>query len=164
MRVGMVSALWVLLPLLYSPRPASAQSNPVSPQLPSLAKLSELPKGGESARVGSRTDFADEPKSGLRSFRNFLIQQEGASAMGIQSPVEASRCAHILIYQAPIMDSKTIKEVPREFSSNMPTLEALQPCCRDFCRVMVIPQMSPFVGPGRTPAPNPRMPSFGIRP
>jgi len=32
MRIGMVSALSVLLPLIYSPRPAAAQFNPASPQ------------------------------------------------------------------------------------------------------------------------------------
>jgi hypothetical protein len=32
MRTGMVSALSVLLPLIYSPRPAAAQFNPASPQ------------------------------------------------------------------------------------------------------------------------------------
>jgi hypothetical protein len=32
MRIGMVSALSVLLPLIYSPRPAAGQFNPASPQ------------------------------------------------------------------------------------------------------------------------------------
>src|SRR5437016_13832025 len=32
MRIGMVSALSVLLPSIYSPRPASAQFNPAGPQ------------------------------------------------------------------------------------------------------------------------------------
>jgi hypothetical protein len=28
------------------------------------------------------------------------------------------------------LDSKMIKEVPREFASNIPRLAGLQPCCR----------------------------------
>ena len=32
MRIGMVSTLSVLLPLIYSPRPAAAQFNPAGPQ------------------------------------------------------------------------------------------------------------------------------------
>jgi hypothetical protein len=82
--------------------------------------------------------------------------------MGTQSLAEASRCSHILIFQAPTLDSKMIKEVPREFASNMPRSEGLQPCCRDFHSGMVLPRMAPLVGPGRIGALAPL--SYGIRP
>ena len=44
MRFGMVSALSVLLPLIYSPRPAAAQFNPASPQ--SVRQDESKPAGG----------------------------------------------------------------------------------------------------------------------
>lgn len=174
MRTGMVSALCVLLSLIYSPRPTAVQLNPAGPQLPqaslqkppSPVKLSELPRGVESGDVGLSTDFTDERANVLRSLRNLVIQQEGASVAGIQSPVAASRCAHILIFQAPTVDSQMIKEAPRAFASNMPTFQGLQSCCRDFRSVMEIPQGDKFVSPGRIGAlaPNPGMLLHGIRP
>ena len=45
MRIGMVSALSVLLPLICSPRPAEAQFNPASPQ--SVRQDESKPTGGE---------------------------------------------------------------------------------------------------------------------
>jgi hypothetical protein len=48
MRIGMFSALYVLLPLIYSPRPAAAQLNPASPQSvrqdQSIAAVSSTPE------------------------------------------------------------------------------------------------------------------------
>jgi hypothetical protein len=130
----MVSALCVLLPLICSPRPAAPQSKPATPQaapgVPSEAalapKLSELPRGAESGGVGFRIDLKNDATNVLRINRFLNDLQGGAGATGIQTPVEASRCAHIVIYQAPIMDSQMIKEVPREFDRNMPTFEGLR--------------------------------------
>lgn len=174
MRIGMVSALCAVLSLICSPRSAVAQSNPPNlkpPQatlrsLPLPVKLSELPGGAESRGIASRTDLKNEPTNVVRSLRALVIHQEGASPTGIQSPTAASRCAHILIFQAPTMDSKMIIEVPRESIPNMPRLDGLQPCCEDFRRAMVIPHLVPFMGPGRIGplAPNFGMPSYGIRP
>src|SRR6266481_301520 len=173
MRIGMVSALCVLLPLIYSPRPAAAQSKPASPQaapsVPSEASLAakplELPRVPESGGVELRIYLKNDLTNVLRINRFLNDPQGGAVATGIQSPVEASRCAHIVIYQAPIMDSQMIKEAPRAFARNMPTFEGLQPCCRDFRSAMVIPQGAPFVSPRRIGAldPNPGMLLRGIR-
>ncbi len=166
MRIGMVSALWILLPLISSPRPALGQSTSpqAAPGLPSeaarAAEHSEPPRGTESGGVG-RIYLKNEPRNVLRFLND---PQGGAGATGIHSPVEASRCAHIVIYQAPTMDSEIIKEAPRAFARNMPTFEGLQPCCRDFR--IVIPQGDlPFVSPGRIGAlaPNPGMLLYGIR-
>jgi hypothetical protein len=44
MRIGMVSALSVLFPLIYSPRPAAAQFNPASPQ--AVRQEESKPAGG----------------------------------------------------------------------------------------------------------------------
>ena len=154
MRIGMVSTLCVF-PLICAPRPAAAQLNPASPQpphtflwkLPTPARLSEFSRAAESNGARFRTEHPNEPfllvVAGLAE-----THQVGAGAMGIQSPVETSRCAHILIYPAPIVDSKMIIKAPKEFPSNMPTFEGLQPCWRDFRGAIVTPQGSPFVGPG----------------
>jgi hypothetical protein len=165
MRIGIVSALCALLSLIYSPSSVVGQSKPASPQaapgVPSeaglAAKLSERPRRAESGSGEFRFYLKNDPTNVVRSLRGLVIQQEGAGTTGIQAPVGASRCAHIVIYQAPTMDSEMIKESPRAFARNMPTFEGLQPCCRDFRRVMAIPQGAPFVSPGRIGAlpPNP---------
>jgi hypothetical protein len=165
MRIGMVSALCVLLPLTYSPCPAAGQSKPASPQaapgVPSeaglAAKFSERPKGAESGGDGFRIYLKNDPTNRLQIHRFFNDPQREPVTTGIQSPVGTDRCAHIVIYQAPTMDSEMIIESPRAFARNMPTFEGLQPCCRDFRRVMAIPQGAPFVSPGRIGAlaPNP---------
>jgi len=174
MRAGMFSALCVLLPLIYSSRPAAAQAKPTSPQaapgVPSeaalAAKRSELPRGAESGGDGFRFYLKNNPANVLRINRFLNDPPGGAGATGIQSPVEVSRCAHIVIYQEPNMDSKMIKEVPREFTSSMPTFEGLQLCRGDFHGAMVIPQLAPFVGPGRVGVldPKPGMLLYGHRP
>ena len=173
MRLGM--ALCVLLSLIYSPGPVAGQSKPASPQAaPGVpleaglaAKLSERPRGAESGGDefrfylrngdGFRIYLKNDPANKLQIYRFFNDPQGGLGSTGIQSPPRTGRCAHIVIYQAPIMDSEMIKESPRAFARNMPTFEGLQPCCRDFRRVMALPQGAPFMSPGRirTLAPNP---------
>jgi len=165
MRLGMVSALCVLLSLIYSPRPVAGQSKPASPQaapgVPSeaglAAKLSERPRAAESSGDEFRY-LRNDPTNKLQNrFFFFNDPQVARRNENPQSPLRTGRCAHIVIYQAPIMDSEMIKESPRAFARNMPTFEGLQPCCRDFRRVMAIPQGVPFVSPGRIGAlaPNP---------
>jgi hypothetical protein len=157
MRIGMVSALCVLLPLIYSPCPVAGQIKPANPQaapdVPSeaglAAKLSERPRGAESGGDEFRFYFKNDPTKVLQINRFFSDLQERAGRNGNpQSPLGTDRCAHIVIYQAPTMDSAMINESPRAFAHNMPTFEGLQPCCRDFRRVMMIPEGAPFVSPG----------------
>jgi hypothetical protein len=165
MRIGMVSALSVLLPLIYFPCPMAGQSRPASPQaapgVPSeagiAAKLSERPRGAESGGDEFRFYLKNDPTNTLQN--RFFNDPQGRVRRNEnpQSPLGTGRCAHIVIYQAPTMDSEMIKESPRAFARNMPTFEGLQPCCRDFRRVMAIPQGALFVSPGRIGAlsPNP---------
>ncbi len=166
MRIGMVSALCVILPLIYSPCHMAGQFKPASPKqavpgVPSeaglAAKLSERPRGAESGGDEFRFYLKNDPTNRLQIYKFFNDPQGGLGSTGIQSPPRTGRCAHIVIYQAPIMDSEMIKESPRAFARNMPTFEGLQPCCRDFRRVMALPQGAPFMSPGRirTLAPNP---------
>ncbi len=174
MRIGIASALCVILPLIYSPCPVAGQSEPASPQAaPGLlseaglaAKLSERPRSSESGGDDFRIYLKNHPTNKLQINRFFSDPQRGPGATAIQSPVGTGRCAHIVIYQAPTMDSEIIKEAPRAFANNMPTFDGLQPCCRDFrSRVMAIPQGAPFVSPGRIGAlaPNPVTLLYGIR-
>jgi hypothetical protein len=163
----MVSVLWVFLPLISSPHLAAAQLNPPNSQPPQAsvrkpplsAKLSEFRRGPEAKDIEWRSDLTNESANVLRSLRNLVIQRDGASANGTQSPVEPSRCAHIVVFEAPDVDSKMILGVPREFASNMPTFAGLQPCCGDFHSDVAFPQVPPFEGFGRigTLAPTARI-------
>jgi hypothetical protein len=154
MRIRMISALSVVLALIYS---AAAQVNPSLPpspqatfgQLPLPAKLSEYQKGTESGQSRLHSDLTRESANTLRSLRNLLIQREGANAMGMQSPIAGSRCAHMVIFQAPNVDSNMILEMPRESTSEMPTFRGLQACSGDFRREVVFQAVAPFDGAGR---------------
>jgi hypothetical protein len=150
----MVSALCVFLPLIYSPRPVAAQFNsslPPMPQafarkLPSPGKLSELQTSAGYRGVGTDAELRRRLRSLLQ--RRGGEQRPEADAMGIRSPFEAGRCAHIDIIQAPDVDSKMMKEVPKDFASNMPMWQGPQPCCGDFLGTAVIPRAAPLVNPG----------------
>jgi hypothetical protein len=175
MRNGLISALCVVLLLLCCPSPAAAQVKPVSPQLSppflqrplSPGRLSEFPRANESARLGLLTDLKGEFSNELRG-DNLLLDRlrKGSDAMELESPAAQGRCAHIVIYQAPLVDSGMIKEVPKGSAGTMPMLGGLQACCRDFHRSWLIPQMAPSVGPGRIVplAPNTRMVLDGLQP
>ena len=177
MRTGAVSAICVLLTSICSPHPATAQSNASSLSMPQ-ASPQMLPAPAKPFELARRADSANEPRNPLQTWIDLLPQQNKPSAIadqfqeeltermkkGIQPQVDASRCAHIVIFQASTMDSEMIKESSRAFAGNMPTFEGLPPCCRDFRTAMVprnfhglmqIPARAPFVAPGRTPpAPN----------
>jgi hypothetical protein len=175
MRNGLVSALCAVLALLYTSSPAVAQSKPVSPQLPQSflqrlsppSKLSEFSTAHESARLGLLTDLQGELSNELRG-DNLLLDRlrKGSDAMELESPAAQGRCAHIVIYQAPLVDSGIFKEVPKGSTGTMLMLGGLQACCRDFHRSWLIPQMVPSVGPGRIGplAPNTRMVFDGLQP
>jgi hypothetical protein len=155
MRSRIVSVLCVFLPLIYSPRPATAQFNPSLPPMPQAfvrklpipGKLSELQTGANSLSVG----MDGELKSGLRSFLqgSSIGQQQEPGPHGMQPLFGAGRCAHIDIIQAPDVDRKMIKKAPVEFTSNMPTWPGLQSCSEDFLGATVIPRAAPLVNPGQ---------------
>jgi hypothetical protein len=157
MRIKVVSALYVLFPLIYIPNPAAAQSNPPSPlqsrpsvqQLPSTTKLLDFQRGDPLGRLKLRQEL--ENKLSNRPRANDLLNdsQGHAGAIGIQKLAPGSQCAPILEYQAPRLDRKMILEIPREFSSNMPMLEGLQPCCSDFRTLWMTPRAAPFLGDSR---------------
>lgn len=155
MRIRMASTLCVFLPLIYSPRPAAAQFNPSLPpmpqafarKLPPTGKLSELQTGANSGSVGKDAELISRLWN--LSQRPGSEHRQEAGLLGIQPQFEAGRCAHIDIIQAPDMDAKMMKEVPKDFASNMPTWPGLQPCCGDFLGVTVIPQAAPLVNPGQ---------------
>jgi hypothetical protein len=151
MRIGMIAALYVFLPLIYSPSPALAQLNhanqkklqPLSRMPSSPVNHSQAPKGAESGYTGFRTEIANETLERAEATKFLSFPEEGAGAMEFQSTLGASQCAHILVYKAPNVDSNIVKQAPREFSQ-MPTLSSLLPCCGDFRGAMALPQVVPF--------------------
>jgi hypothetical protein len=149
MRIGMVSSFCAFLLWIYSPLPAVAQVGPVSEQrlrALSSVKLFELPNIPVSGGVRFRTDFAIELPKAPQFDKQPHRQQEGVGPIGTLSPSEDIRCAHILVYRAPAVDSKMIIQVPTEFNSNMPKLGGLlQPCCGDFRGLMLSPQLAPVM-------------------
>ena len=157
MRIGMVSVLSTYLAFICLPHPAAAQFIPGSPQgpqasfrkPPSPANLSQFPNAAEAKDVASLTSLRNTPTNLPLALRNSGNQLETAYATGAPSPTEASRCAHILIYRAPSMDSKMIIEASKESLSDVPKLEGLQACCEDFRGPRGIPQLGPFIAPGR---------------
>ncbi len=165
MRIGMISVLSSYLAFICLPHPAAAQFIPGSPQgpqasfrkPPSPANLSQFPSAAESKDVASLTSLRNAPAELPLSLRNWTNQQEGAGAIGVESPAETNQCAHILIYRAPTIDSRMIMEAPKEFSNNMPKLGGLQACSLDFQGVMATPQLGPFLGPRRIRDLDPRL-------
>jgi hypothetical protein len=148
MRMRMVSALCVLALLICSPRPAAAQSNPATSQMPQAPKLSDLPKSAESGAVDTRAEFTSALTSQLKTNKELFLlngQQHAANGMGMQAPVETSSCAHILIYKAPVVDSKMIIAVPTESTVDKPKLEGLQVCREDVRMAAMTPQRRPLV-------------------
>jgi hypothetical protein len=155
MRTRTVSTLCFSVSLICSPLPAGAQSNPRSQSMPQTspqkaagpARLVELPKDSETGSAPLGIESTNGPTNPRQ--------------------LEATRCGHIVIFQAPNMDLEMMQDVPQEFSSNMPTFEGLPPCFRDSRTAMVsrdlrrlvpIPPSAPFVAPARIqPTPNPRM-------
>ncbi len=61
----------------------------------------------------------------------FIQQDEGSEAWVIPTHRKAERCAHIVLSEVPEIDPKMVEEIPRTFSSNMPTLQGLRPCSCD---------------------------------
>lgn len=158
MRIGIVSALCAFAPLVCSPRPAAAQSNPASTVMPqpflrslqSQVELSELRKSADFGAVDLRAELTSAVTNELRANKrsSFLNdQQQAAHGIGMQAPVETSSCAHILIYTAPAVDSKMIIEVPAESTGGKPKLEGLQVCREDMRMAAMAPLARPAVAP-----------------
>ena len=153
MRVGMASAACFLLSLTCDVHPATAQSDRTSSQplqvgsALSLSKPLQTEKIGETATAPSRrlaptwrmlrSDPAIERTNPeLWSFS----QGKGLILSGLPQ-LEGPQCGHIVIFQAPNIDSQIIQAVPRNFSGDMPTFPALPPCCRDFTTALVPPDL-----------------------
>ena len=156
MRMGIVSALCVFAPLICSPRPAAAQSNPASTQMPqpflpslqSQVQLSELPKSADSGAVDLRAELTSALTNELRANKKLFFlndQQQPVNGMGMEAPVETISCAHILIYKAPVVDSKMIIEAPAESTGDKPKLGGVQVCREDLRMAAMSPQTRPRV-------------------
>jgi hypothetical protein len=157
MRIRVISALCVVLPLIYFPPPVAAQINPSVlhlPQasvrrLPSPGKLSEFQRGADLGPRASSLALANETANALRSLRYLLSQREVASAVETRSPIEAAQCGHIVMFPAPDVDPKMIIEAPKEAGGNISTFEGLQACRADYSRDVSFLQLAPNAGSWR---------------
>lgn len=178
MRTRMASAPFVLFVLLYSPRPAAAQSNPPHTQLPqaplhsspSSARVQGLPKAAETASPPQQAGAANASPYTLeemKAWANTLLQhrKEGPGLLQFGRPLDALSCAHIRIIPAPNMDSEMILDVPPGTGGPMPMFQALSPCCRDLHPTMALrgfhglPPSSlkdGLVVPGKSIVPSPK--------
>lgn len=162
MRMAMVSALFAFTSFLCSPRPSAAQCNPIGSRPPqsSLSKppshngAAVLPKASEVVGVPLLSDSANQSASttARQAPMLFTFQKDGPRALDLHQEPDASNCAHIVIYPAPIMDSEMIVQSdPKEFGGSMPVFQALPPCSRDFrsptLALRVFPKI-PRPGPG----------------
>jgi hypothetical protein len=173
MRMGIISALCVLVPSIYAPRPAVAQINPTSLQLPVEFHRNSAPsaKSSESSKVDVQDrsklsiDLRSAPANSFRIDALRRDEKEGTSARRIDLPAAREPCAHIGIFQAPDVDSKIISAIPKEFASNMPAWKGREPCSGDFGKGPV-QQAAPFGDRGGigTPLPNPRWRLIGTQP
>ena len=158
MRVGTISVLCTLFSFTFTPRQAAAQSSPATPQAPqvSLEKalypnkpLQLLTITGE-VKNQLPTDPTKKPDP-RQAPKIFVLPQDGDIRSADLPPGESPNCAHIIVFQALEMDSPILKEVPKNFSGNMPTVEALPPCSRDFRLAMRARQFPGLFLPRRGP-------------
>ena len=158
MRVGTVSAVCALLSFTFAPRPAAAQSPPAVPRAPQVPlekahgpdKPFQLLTDTEEVRKQLPTDSTNKPADARQTPKIFVWPQDGDIGSALRPPGESPNCAHIIVFQAPEMDSPILKEVPKHFGGNMPEVEALPPCSRDF-RLAMRAQFPGFVFPRRGP-------------
>jgi len=166
-RTATVSALCLSLSLISFPRPAAGQSNSPSPSLtawqiaPALRKLPDLQKDTENKGLPVGTNSTHEPGNAPQSWMNLLAQQDKPSTeqfhAGLKErlkeeilpQLESHRCAHILIFQAPKLDSKMVVEAPPSSGDNITTFKGLRPCCRDLRGLHGLPPTAP-----KAPVPN----------
>lgn len=149
MRTATVSALVVLLSLIWFPSPAAAQSSaggPLShlsllPDPPSGAQAPGLPKGEpERASVfkGLPSNQTNAPRelnersTQLNPFPDGHWKDRGRYLYGVQPRADARSCAHILIRRLPSADSKMIRKMAGGSESG-PTVKGV-PVCREDIR------------------------------
>jgi hypothetical protein len=159
MRMGMASALCVVLLSTCFPATDAAQSNPAKPQ--PLQALSGKPQADArlSARLKEGSQNAELAAAELASkLRDELAQRAtGPSLARPQekaaiTPMPCAQCAHILMWKPPSnMDERMIIEVPEDLSGTITTYQAVPPCPKDFRGALMIPQAgtSPFMAPQR---------------
>lgn len=96
-------------------------------------KILERPRETETQTILLRLGNRNDSNQSTAILDNPSIQPDvGSDAWVIPTQRKVERCAHIVISEAPEIDPKMVEEIPRTFSSNMPTLQGVRPCCRDF--------------------------------
>lgn len=96
-------------------------------------KIQEQPRETETQTIRLRVGRRNDSNQSTAILDNpFIKQDEGSDAWVIPTQRKGERCAHIVLSEAPEIDPQMVEEIPRTFSSKMPTLQGLPPCGRDF--------------------------------
>jgi hypothetical protein len=143
MRTAIITALCGMSLSIWFSSPAAAQSNSPKDQLPealsrNLSPSSAFPEfqpqpqtengnAGNGTDKGNRADLADQ-LSKDKTVAQLKQQLETRSAE------KFTGCAHILIYVAPVTDTKMIIMVP-EGTASVPAVPNLSVCRQDLRRV-----------------------------
>lgn len=155
MRVGTVSAACALFSFTFMPCQAAAQSNPAAAEAPQVSLEKTLYPGKPLPLMTDTkqlpTDSTKKPAEPRQTPKIFVLPQDGDLRSVLRPSGESPNCAHIILFQAPEMDSSILKEVPKHFGGNMPAVEALPPCARDFRLAMRAQQFPRLFFPRRGP-------------
>jgi len=177
----MTSALFVVPAMLFSVRPAAAQSIPPGPEplqssaekLAATAKLQELLKNRDAGTVLPQTPSTNDTRNALQSWQSLLRQhqQDGPLTVKILPTNDAPNCAHIIVYQASETDLEMILRGPknppadlgpRAATDGMPTFKGLPPCSRDLrpaVGTILLPRRGSFVQPPSVLRPSDQAPA-----
>jgi hypothetical protein len=158
MRMKMLSALSIFVWMVCSSRPVAAQTSSSLPSMPQafaqklqqFNKPAVLQKSVEDTNAQVRSNLENAARALVRSLGTSERQLDGTRETKIlPAPLEANSCGHMMIFEAPAMDSKMIQEVPKEFASNMPKIEAMQPCAQDMPKAIMTLRGAPLVNPDK---------------
>jgi hypothetical protein len=135
--------------------PVAAQFLPAGPQpLPTVieqmssgVKLRDVPASDEKSALGPlyySTTLADAQRA-LKNFND--MQQRSKIAVEPLPTVPSPGTAHILVWQAsPDLDPKIIRQIPKDFASNMPIFRAVAPAPLDIHGMFTPPRLPSSLG------------------
>ena len=154
MRIAIITALCGLSLSIWFSSPAAAQSNSPKDQLPealsrNLSLSSAFPAFQPQPQSGSGNVGNGAGNENRADVADHLSKDKAIAQLKQQletlSPEKFTGCAHILIYVAPVTDTKMIIKVP-EGTASVPTVPNLSVCREDLRRVDV-PRPAPRGNP-----------------
>lgn len=130
--------------------PVAAQFLPAGPQplrtdiqeMPSGVKLRDVPTSAQKGGFGPLADYSTTLANAQQASKLFDATQRWKIAGAALPTVPTSETAHILIWQAnPDLDPKIIREIPKDFASNMPMFPAMPPPSQDLRGMFTPPRL-----------------------